>query len=123
MEPAGPLILVVDDQAGVRRLLEEIFAQSGLRVVSATNGEEALALAAARRPDLAILDVRMPVMDGVETLRHLRRVAPDLPVVMMTAVGDDDQVAAAMALGARTAVTKPFDVFRLRELALSILGG
>lgn len=119
----APLILVVDDQPGVRRLVQEIFQQAGYRVLAAANGEEALALAAAQRPDLAILDVRMPVMDGVETLRQLKGLAPDLPVLMMTAVGDGDKLAEALALGARTAFTKPFDIFRLRDLARSVLEG
>lgn len=119
----APLILVVDDQPGVRRLVQEVFRQAGYRVASAANGEEALALVAAERPSLAILDVKMPVMDGVETLRHLRGLAPELPVLMMTAVGDGDKVTEALALGARTALTKPFDVFRLQEIARSFLEG
>ncbi len=119
----SPLILVVDDQPAVRRLVQEVFHQAGYRVLTAANGEQALALTAAELPDLAILDVRMPVMGGVETLRRLQQLEPDLPVLMMTAVGDDAQVREALDLGARQALTKPFDVFRLRDLVRSLLEG
>lgn len=116
-----PLILVVDDQPGVRRLVEEVFRQVGYRVASAANGRDALALVEAESPDLAVLDVKMPIMDGIATLRALRTRLPRLPVLMMTAVGEGEMVAQAQALGAIQTITKPFDVFALRRLAQSIL--
>lgn len=121
MAGQSPLIMVVDDQAGVRRLVEEVFRQAGYRVKGAAHGQEALRLVGEEPPSLAILDVKMPVMDGLDTLRALRRILPDLPVVMMTAVGDGHQAAEAVSLGARELITKPFDVFHLRSLAKSIL--
>lgn len=120
---AAATILVVDDQYGVRRLLEELFAAEGYRVVAAAHGREALERAQANPPDLAFVDIRMPVMDGVETLRQLQARWPGLPVVMMTAVGDTDQVSAALALGARATVTKPFDIHAVCQLARSLLAG
>lgn len=112
----SPLILAVDDQVGVRRLVEEVFKLAGYRVRTAAHGREALALIAEERPDLVLLDMRMPVMDGLETLRVLRRRYPELPVMVMTAVDDSDQVNETMAAGAQCCITKPFDVFKLRQI-------
>nr|PZN37058.1 MAG: two-component system response regulator [Bacillota bacterium] len=117
-----PVLLVVDDQPGVRRLLETVFSRAGFQVLIAAGGAEALELARSRPPDVAILDLRMPGLDGVETLRGLRELVPGLPVVLMTAVGEDQRLAEAMRLGAREAVTKPFDVFRLLERVRILLG-
>jgi len=117
-----PVLLVVDDQPGVRRLLETVFSRAGFQVLIAAGGAEALELARSRPPDVAILDLRMPGLDGVETLRGLRELVPGLPVVLMTAVGENQRLAEAMRLGAREAVTKPFDVFRLLERVRILLG-
>jgi two-component system response regulator (stage 0 sporulation protein F) len=114
MRAEPPLILVVDDQLGVRRLIQEVFHDAGFRVVLASNGQEALTLAAVNRPSLVLLDMKMPVMDGLETLRALRTTYPDLIVLMMTAVGDGEQVQEALSLGAKACLSKPFDVFQLR---------
>jgi len=116
------VLLVVDDQPGVRRLLETVFSRAGFQVLIAAGGAEALELARSRPPDVAILDLRMPGLDGVETLRGLRELVPGLPVVLMTAVGENQRLAEAMRLGAREAVTKPFDVFRLLERVRILLG-
>lgn len=78
--------------------------------------------ATAERPSLALLDMRMPVMDGVETLRALRKLYPDLTVFMMTAVGDGGRIAEAKSLGARDCIGKPFDIFKLRRLIQEALG-
>jgi len=115
-----PLILVADDQAGVRRLLQEVFREVGFRVALAANGQEAITLAAAEVPALALVDVKMPIMDGLETLKALRNLDPRLPVIMMTAVGDG-RVSQLLAHGARGCMGKPFDVFALRDLAQQVL--
>jgi two-component system response regulator (stage 0 sporulation protein F) len=117
-----PSILVADDQLGVRRLLEELFFQVGYRVVTAAHGREAVVAATAERPSLALLDIRMPVMDGLEALRELRQLYPDLPVFMMTAVGDSERATEALSLGAQDCIGKPFDIFELRRLVQATLG-
>jgi len=114
-------ILVVDDQLGVRRLLQELFGEEGFDVLLAGHGGEALELAKRQTPTLALVDVKMPVMDGLETLRALKQVYPDLPVVMMTAVGDGERVAEALKSGALKAITKPFDVFAVRTMVLDLI--
>ena len=118
-----PHILVVDDQKGIRRLVQEIFRGDPYRVSLAANGAEALETAAKDCPHLVLLDVKMPVMDGVETLRRLRQVHPLIPVIIMTAVGDGDRVREALGLGAICSVTKPFDVHQLRNLISSTISG
>lgn len=112
---------MVDDQPGVRRLLTELFRADGMEVVTAADGREALDLARADRPSLAVVDMRMPVMDGVGAIAGLKAMYPDLPIVLMTAVGDTERVAEAKRLGAMHAITKPFDVFHLRELVRDAL--
>lgn len=114
-------ILVVDDQLGVRRLLQELFREEGFDVFLAGHGGEAVELARKQRPVLALVDVKMPVMDGLETLRALKQEHPDLPVIMMTAVGDGERVTEALKSGALNAITKPFDVFAVRNMVLELL--
>lgn len=114
-------ILVVDDQFGVRRLVQEIFVGTGYPVVTAANGREALEIAAAKSPILVLLDMKMPIMDGLETLRQLKAADPDIIVMMMTAVGEQDRVQEALNSGAQTCIAKPFDVFALRDRVLSVL--
>lgn len=116
-----PHILVVDDQHGVRHLIREVFAKPAYRVSIAANGVEALATARRDPPDVVLLDVKMPVMDGVEALRLLKQLQPRLLCVMMTAVDDGEQIRQALMAGAQACVTKPFDVFGLRDLVESLL--
>lgn len=118
-----PHILVVDDQMGIRRLVQEIFRGDPYRVSLAAHGAEALEIASQDLPHLILLDVKMPVMDGVETLRRLRQISPGLPVIVMTAVGDGDRVREALRLGAICSVTKPFDVYELRSLIVNTIHG
>ncbi|MGE5673538.1 MAG: response regulator [Mycobacterium leprae] len=117
-----PLILAVDDQPGVRRLLQELFKEVGYRVATAVNGQEAIALATVERPDLALLDVKMPVMDGLDALRTLKGLYPEMPVFMMTAVGDGEQMSQATSLGAEGCINKPFDVFEVRRRVRAAIG-
>lgn len=120
--PTEPHLLVVDDQYGVRRLIHELFSQAGYRVTLASNGREALDQVQANPPTLVLLDMRMPVMDGMEALRLLKQMRPDLRCIMMTAVEDEEQINQAMAAGAQACIAKPFDIFALRELVEGVLG-
>lgn len=115
-----PLIMVVDDQAGVRLLLREVFREVGYRVALAVHGQEAVAMASAELPSLALVDLKMPVMDGLETLRTLKGLDPTMPILMMTAVGEG-RVNELLENGARDCITKPFDIFALRDLVQQIL--
>ncbi|RIV17536.1 response regulator [Alicyclobacillaceae bacterium I2511] len=103
-------ILVVDDQFGIRILLQEVLTQEGYQVLLAPNGQEALA--AVR---VVLLDMKIPGMDGIEILRAMRKIVPDVRVVMMTAYGELDLIEEAKALGALAHFTKPFDIDELRQ--------
>lgn len=114
-------LLIVDDQQGVRRLLYEAFNDEGYNVRMAGGGQEALRLVSQEMPDLILLDIKMPVMNGLETLRELREIDPDVPVMMMTAYGELEVVEAAKKLGVRHYVVKPFDLNEVRLLVKAML--
>jgi DNA-binding response OmpR family regulator len=103
-----PLVLVADDDADILLLVRLRLERSGYAVVSARTGAEALDLARDRRPELAILDVAMPQMTGLEVTRRLREEHLDLPVILLPARARDADVAAGVAAGADVYVTKPF---------------
>ena len=103
-----PLVLVADDDADILSLVRVRLERSGYAVVSARNGIEALELARDRRPDLAILDIAMPELTGLEVTKRLREEHLDLPVILLTARARDIDVAAGADAGADVYVTKPF---------------
>lgn len=84
-------ILVVDDEENIRLLYEEELKEEGYEVITASNGREALESVKAHHPDLIVLDIRMPEMDGIEFLRTIRETHRDLPIILSTAYGDYKQ--------------------------------
>jgi DNA-binding response OmpR family regulator len=110
-------VLVVDDDPTVSDVVRRYLEQDGHQVRLAADGAEALAAAAALVPDLAVLDLMMPGIDGIEVCRRLRRQWPDLPVVMLTALGEEADRVLGLEVGADDYVTKPFSP---RELVLRI---
>jgi two-component system response regulator (stage 0 sporulation protein F) len=112
-------ILIVDDESSVREVLSEYFEEQGYAVEAAVDGEEALAIVRQRRPDLVLLDVRMPGLDGVETLRRIRKVASSLAVIMVTANEDVDLARETLKLGALDYVAKPFDFVYLERAVMA----
>ncbi len=111
MSEARGALLVVDDNAENRDMLARRLRRRGYAVAEAENGARALELAAGTEFDVVLLDVMMPVMDGLETLRRLRgtRSVAELPVIMATAKGESDDVVQALGLGANDYVTKPIN--------------
>jgi DNA-binding response OmpR family regulator len=109
-------IMVVDDEKRLVSLLESYLDQEGFRVVKASNGREALYLARQEKPDLIVLDIMMPEMDGYEFMR-LHRKERNTPIILLTAKVEDDDKVIGLELGADDYVTKPF---RPRELLARI---
>ncbi|HWQ70648.1 MAG TPA: sigma-54 dependent transcriptional regulator [Patescibacteria group bacterium] len=107
-------ILVVDDEQGMRELLTVLLEHQGYRVITASDGEQALELIAHQSPDLVISDVRMPKMDGIGLLTGIRKTDPHLPVIMVTAYASMDSTIQAMRLGAHDYITKPFRIDEIR---------
>jgi DNA-binding response OmpR family regulator len=105
-------ILVVDDEKRLVSLIEAYLAQAGFRVLTASNGQEALLLAREEQPDLILLDIMMPEMDGYEFMRIHHR-DQYTPVIFITAKVDEDDKVLGLELGADDYITKPF---RPREL-------
>jgi len=104
-----PRLLVVDDEEPQRSMLTSILGRAGFEVHAASDGKAALALLDGCSHDLVLTDQRMPGMDGLELLEHLRRKLPDLPVVLMTAYGSVSTAVEAMKRGAADYLTKPFE--------------
>ncbi|MDQ3402972.1 MAG: response regulator transcription factor [Actinomycetota bacterium] len=114
-EPTG-LVLVVDDDSTVADVVRRYLERAGHRVALATTGEDALHWAAEHSPDLVVLDLMLPGIDGLEVCRRLRE-RSSVPVVMLTALGEEENRIVGLQLGADDYVTKPFSP---RELALRV---
>lgn len=110
--PDRPHILIIDDEQQILRALRTILGQQNYQVTAAKAGEEGLALAAAVQPDIVILDLGLPDMDGVEVCRRLREWT-DLPVVILSAHDREAEKVAALDAGADDYLTKPFGVDEL----------
>jgi DNA-binding response OmpR family regulator len=109
-------VMVVDDEMRLVSVVEAYLEQEGFRVVKASNGREALILARQEKPDLIILDIMMPEMDGYEFMRHHRK-DMDTPIILLTAKVEDDDKVIGLELGADDYITKPF---RPRELTARV---
>jgi len=116
-------ILVVDDDPGIVRVVEINLTQEGYQVCKAADGEEALASIAAAPPDLVVLDVMMPKMDGFEALKRLKGdpATADIPIIMLTARAQDEDVFEGYGTGAQWYLPKPFDPLELRQVVRHLL--
>ena len=110
-------ILIVDDESAIRRALRPPLLELGFQVAEASRGEEALQMLRAGGYDVVLLDVNMPGIGGIETLRRMRALAPRLPIVMLTVRDAEEDKVEALELGADDYVTKPFST---RELIARI---
>lgn len=109
-------VLVVDDQLGIRMMLQEVLVHYGYQVDLAQSGAEALAASEQQLSDLVLLDINMPGMSGIETLAGLRRKSPNLPVIMVTGEEDSANWERIEKLGVQGQITKPFDLDELARL-------
>ena len=109
--PEGALrkVLVVDDEPQAVELLEEFLTAKGYTVIGASGGEEALRRLKEEQPHLMLLDIRMPVMDGLEVLKRAREIDREVGIVMVTAVNEERMGREALRMGAYDYITKPLD--------------
>ena len=123
--PAGdqPVILAADDDEDILQLVAFRLGRAGYRVLQARDGEEALALAMEHEPDLAVLDVGMPKMDGLEVARRLRaaEATKNIPIIMLTARAQDTDVQGGFEAGANDYLRKPFSPKELRTRVQALL--
>lgn len=105
----APTLLIVDDLAFMRTAIRDISASAGLRVVGeAADGREGVEKYFDLRPDVVLLDITMPVMDGLQALKQIRQGDPHASVVMCSALGQQEYLLKAIQLGARDFIVKPF---------------
>ncbi|MDF2962323.1 MAG: chemotaxis protein CheY [Paenibacillus sp.] len=114
-------LLIVDDQNGIRILLMEVFSSEGYETYQASNGKLALDIVRSASPDLVLLDMKIPGMDGLDILKHIKSIDSSIKVIMMTAYGELDMIKEATDLGAIMHFTKPFDIDELRNAVNSHL--
>lgn len=120
LESRKEKILVVDDEASIRRILETRLSMIGYEVVTAADGEDALSMFHQETPDLVVLDVMMPKLDGYGVCQELRKES-DVPIIMLTALGDVADRITGLELGADDYVVKPFSPKELEARIRSVL--
>jgi len=109
-------LMVVDDSRAIQRTLQKHFTENGYRVVTAGDGQAALDLMETDRPDVVILDIRMPVMDGLEALKRMKEIDRNVAVIMVTALEDMQTTIRAIQLGAYEYINKPIDLDKLEVI-------
>lgn len=114
-------VLIVDDQNGIRVLLTEVFNNEGYETFQAANGKTALEIVKGQTPELVLLDMKIPGMDGLDILKHIKQIQEQTIVIMMTAYGELDMIKEATEHGAVMHFTKPFDIDELRQAVNSQL--
>lgn len=115
-----PLLLVVDDEAGILRLMKLELSSQGFRVITAPDGEQAVKLAEDHRPDAVLLDVMMPGLSGLEVMRRLRE-RSNLPIILVTAKDKDSDKVRGLELGADDYIVKPFNPDELGARVRAVL--
>jgi len=116
-------VLIVDDAAFMRKLLKNILFSGGFDIAGeAENGKQAVELYRKLKPDVVMLDIVMPEMNGLETLKAIKQIDPDAKIIMCTAVGQEKIVKAAIKLGARGYIVKPFQAQKVIEEVKKVLG-
>src|ERR1043166_9031957 len=117
---ARPSLLVVDDELPVLKVVERLAAKAGFEVETCASGTEALRQLMRKPADLAMVDLRMPDVNGLDLLRQIRANVPGCEVILMTAYAAVDSAVEAIKLGAREYLTKPFDFDRLKQVLTDI---
>ena len=108
-----PKILVVDDAAFMRMRCKQLLSQSGFDVIEAFTGAQAVEVYKEDRPDVVLLDITMPDMDGLTALKELKKFDPEAKIAMVSAMGQQSVVMEALKFGAKDFLVKPFDPDRV----------
>jgi CheY-like chemotaxis protein len=122
---AGATILVADDEPALLRLMAFVLQKQGHIMLTASNGEDALRMVRQHRPDLVVLDIMMPRLDGFEVAQTIRA-DPEIagtPIVMLSAKAQDEDVQRGLAAGVDTYITKPFAPEQLAQVVADLLSG
>ena len=119
--PRSEKILIVEDDTALVRGLKDNFEYEGYRVLTALDGERGYDLASSENPDLIVLDLMIPKVNGYEVCRSLRETGFDNPILMLTAKGEESDIVLGLRLGADDYVTKPFSVKELRARVDALL--
>lgn len=115
-------IMLVDDAAFMRMMIKDTLSKNGYtNIVEANNGQVAVTNYDTEKPDLVIMDITMPVMDGLEALRQIRTKDPNAKVIMCSAMGQEAMVVDALKQGAKDFIVKPFKADRIMKAVKSIL--
>jgi two-component system, chemotaxis family, chemotaxis protein CheY len=115
-------ILIVDDAEFLRVRISKMLVGEGFEVTEAENGLKAIESYKSKKPDLVLMDVTMPEMDGLTALKELRKIDPNAKVVMLTALGQESVVLEAVKSGAKDFIVKPFDRDRVMSAINKLLG-
>lgn len=114
-------ILVVDDESDVRDLLSKFLTRRGYKVQTAADGEAAIEAIREGRPDIVLLDIRLPKIDGLSVLQRLRDESDDVAIITMSGSADEDTARKSLELGAADFITKPFNLPYLETSLLAKL--
>ena len=118
-----PKILIIDDELDICNTLVKVLRDEGYEMSASQNAKKGLELLESLRPNLVLLDMKMPEMDGIEALGRIREINKDIPVVMITGYGDLSTAKESMKLGAFDYITKPFDLSFLKSTIRDALSG
>lgn len=123
MQPVRKRILLVDDEEDVRLFLKDFIAERDYEVEDVGTGDEALARIAKNKPDLVLLDLMLPGMDGLTCLEKIKQIDPKIAVIMITAYKDDEKIKRAQKLGVQNYIAKPFSLSYLENELAKLLPG
>lgn len=119
---ASKVVLVVDDETGYRDMIQYELAKFGYNILTAASGPEALELVRDHKVDLVLTDMKMSPMDGLDTVIAIRKLQPDMPIVLMTGYAIEERVTEALQRKASTCLRKPFNVDELHGVIHAMAG-
>src|SRR5438128_640445 len=121
---AAKRVLLADDEEDIKAIVKLYLESRGYEVITAFDGLDAISLAETSKPDIILLDVMMPVMDGFEVARKLKSnpKTHDIPIVMLSAASTSESIRRGLEAGARDYIVKPFEPQKLEEMIAGILG-